>query len=221
MVRRALLVSVVLMLAALPAFAQPGKVEVTGTVGWTFADGVSFTATPIATPVTGTYNRADPKDSVSFGLGIGVFASETGEIEFMWNHQPTKLEVTGTGPVISGNMGIDNYHANFVFNAGPHDQMVRPFFYIGLGATNFHDAQFPNRTVSGDTRFSWVAGAGVKAYATPHAGFRAAVRWVPTYIKTDQAGWWCDPYWGCAPAGNPQYANQLELSGGVVFKFVP
>jgi hypothetical protein len=209
------------MLPALPVLAQ-ARVEVSGTVGWTFSDGVSFTATPIVTPSgVGTYNRVDPKDSVSFGVGIGVYVTETGEIEFMWNHQPTKLEVTGAGPVLSGNQGIDNYHANFVFNAGPEDAKMRPFFYIGLGATNFGDASFPAKTVSGDTRFSWVAGAGVKLFPTPHAGVRVSVRWVPTYIKTDSAGWWCDPYWGCAPAGSPQYSNQLELGGGLVFRFDP
>ena len=42
-----------------------------------------------------TYNRADPKDSVSFGFGGGVFVNHQVEIEFMWNRQPTKLEVTG------------------------------------------------------------------------------------------------------------------------------
>ncbi len=118
-------------------------------------------------------------------------------------------------------MSIDNYHGNFVFNAGHEDSKVRPFIYIGLGATNYGDATFPGRTVPGLTKFSWALGAGIKAYPSPHAGIRAGIRWVPTYIKTDAADWWCDPFYGCFPAGNVQYANQFEMSGGVTFRFEP
>jgi hypothetical protein len=205
-------------LVSAPAFAQV-KGEVSGTIGWTFADGVSFSST---LPVNGyLYNRADPKDSVSYGLAFGVYVNPEFELEFMYNYMPSKLEVTGNGPAFSTNMGVSNYHGNFVFNALDEDAKVRPFFYIGLGATSFHDAIFPQVTVPGATKFSWAVGAGVKAFMSPHAGIRAGVHWVPTYIKTDGVGWWCDPYWGCAPVGNVQYATQVELSGGVVFRFDP
>jgi len=45
------------------------------------------------------------------------------------------------------------------------------------------------------------------------------VRWTPTYIKSDAAGWWCDPYWGCYLVGNAQYSNQFDINGGVTFRF--
>jgi len=207
------------VLVAAPAFAQL-RGEITGTVGWTFSDGVSFSnAVPV--PGLGTYNRADPKDSVSFGFGGGVFVNHQVEIEFMWNRQPTKLEVAGNGPTLSGDMNVDTYHGNFVFHAGEEDAKLRPFVYFGLGATNYGDATFPTKTIPGVTKFSWAVGAGVKAYPSPHVGIRAAVRWVPTYIKTDGYGWWCDPFWGCVPVGNTQYSNQFELSGGLSFRFEP
>jgi opacity protein-like surface antigen len=217
-VRNGLLVVAMLALVASPALAQ-SRAEVAVTFGWTFADGVSFNGTPVNGV---TYSRVDPKDSVSFGFSAGVFLNHQAEIEFLWNHQPTKLEVSGgAGPVLSGDMNVDNYHANFVYNAGEYDSKLRPFIYIGLGATNYGDATFPSRTVPGLTKFSWALGAGVKAYPSPHAGIRAGIRWVPTYIKTDSAGWWCDPFYGCFPAGNVQYANQFEMSGGVTFRFEP
>jgi hypothetical protein len=50
-------------------------------------------------------------------------------------------------------------------------------------------------------------------------GARFNFHWIPTYIKSDAVGWWCDPFWGCYVVGNAQYANQLEFSGGVVFRF--
>ncbi len=221
MLRRTLTVAAMSLLSAAPAFAQMHG-EITGTVGWTFSDGVSFSQTFVSPFNGGTYNRVDPKDSFSFGFGAGVYVNKNLEVEFMWNRQPSKLEISGgTGPTISGDMKIDTYHGNLVYNAGEADHKLRPFFYIGLGATNYGDASFPQKTVPGLTKFSWALGAGVKAFPSPHVGIRAAARWVPTYIKTDAAGWWCDPFWGCVPAGNVQYANQFELSGGIVIRFEP
>ncbi len=218
MLKKLLVGAGLLTLVASPALAQ-ARGEVTATVGWTFSDGVTFTN---AAPVNGfIYDRADPKDSVSFGLGGGFFINHQVELEFMWNRQPTKLQVQGNGPVIEGDMNVDTYHGNFVFHAGEADAKIRPFVYFGLGATNYGDASFPTRTITGTTKFSWAVGAGVKSYFSQHAGIRASVRWVPTYIKTDGYGWWCDPFWGCTPVGNTQYSNQFELSGGVTFRFEP
>jgi hypothetical protein len=59
----------------------------------------------------------------------------------------------------------------------------------------------------------------VKIYPTKVVGFRAEARWTPTYIKSDAAGWWCDPFWGCYVVGNAQYSNQIELSGGITLRF--
>jgi len=36
---------------------------------------------------------------------------------------------------------------------------------------------------------------------------------------TDSAGYWCDPYWGCAVVGNAQFSNQFELSAGLTLRF--
>jgi hypothetical protein len=97
--------------------------------------------------------------------------------------------------------------------------MVRPFLLLGIFATDYSDATFPTRTVEGLTRFSWAMGGGVKAFPAKNVGLKAMVRWTPTYIKTDEFGWWCDPFWGCAPVGDAQYSNQFEFSGGVVLRF--
>ena len=56
-------------------------------------------------------------------------------------------------------------------------------------------------------------------YPSPNLGVRFGARWTPTYIKSDAAGWWCDPWWGCYVVGDAQYSNQFELSGGVAFRF--
>src|SRR5512135_1750505 len=106
MVRRVVIGIAFVGLLASPAFAQ-GRVEISGSVGWTFSDGVSFTATPIG---GATYTRADPKDSVSYGFTFGVYATPQAEVEFLWNRQASTLEVTGSGPTLSGDMNVDTYH---------------------------------------------------------------------------------------------------------------
>ena len=62
-------------------------------------------------------------------------------------------------------------------------------------------------------------GAGVKVNASRNVGLKLGLQWTPTYIKSDAAGWWCDPYWGCYVMGDAQYSNQFEFVGGVTFRF--
>jgi hypothetical protein len=217
MLRKVLLLAVLLALASSPAFAQ--RVEVSASVGWTFSDGVSFDGT---VPINGNlYDRVDPADAASFGFTFGVYLTPQAEIEFLWNRQATTLDVTGAGNAarLRGDMNIDTYHANFIYNAGDEDTPIRPFFYLGLGATNYGDAEFTGRTLPGVSKFSWALGGGVKAFASRNVGFKGTATWRPTYIKTDDYGWWCDPFWGCTVVGDANFANQFEFSGGVVLRF--
>jgi hypothetical protein len=161
----------------------------------------------------------DPKDSVSYGFTFGGYVNEQFEVEFLWSRQATKAEVTGSGPTLSGDMNVDNYHGNFVYNLGDRDMKMRPFVFLGVGATNYGDAKFQSKTVTGLTKFSWALGGGIKVFPSPRVGFKGMVRWTPTYIKTDGYGWWCDPFWGCAPVGNTQYSNQFEFTGGLLVRF--
>jgi hypothetical protein len=39
-----------------------------------------------------------------------------------------------------------------------------------------------------------------------------------TSIKSNAAGWWCDPYWGCYVIEDVQYSSQFQLSSGVTFR---
>ena len=79
----------------------------------------------------------------------------------------------------------------------------------------------PDHLVVWLASFSYLAEcerAGVKFYPSPKVGVRFGARWTPDYIKSDAAGWWCDPFWGCYVVGDAQYANLLDLSGGVTFR---
>jgi hypothetical protein len=220
MFKRIAFAACALMLASAPAFAQKGEVGVFA--GWVFADGVSGNA--VLVPGVGTFDRIDPKDSFGWGFDVGVFVGPNAEVGFMYSQQPTKLEAGGTTTKEIGDLSTHTYHGVFTYNFGPGDSKIRPYVFGGLGGTSFGDVNYTRAngvsgTISGLSRFSTTWGAGVKVYGSNHVGGRFGIRLTPTYIKSDAAGWWCDPYWGCYLVGNAQYANQVDINGGVTFRF--
>jgi opacity protein-like surface antigen len=112
---------------------------------------------------------------------------------------------------------------NYVYNWGARDTRVRPFLFGGIGATNYSFGQNlvagSTGNIENETRFSTNFGGGVKFYFAPNVGARVSLRWTPTYIKTDPAGLWCDPFYGCWQLVDNQYSNQFETTGGITFRF--
>lgn len=215
-----MLVVAALMLSAGPAMAQ-GKVEVSGLFGWTLSDGVTGDA--YKAPDGNTYNAVDLKDSFNWGLMFGVMANDNFEVGFMFNQQLSALGLEGTQNRELGDMTINSYHGYFAYNFGDADARLRPYILGGIGATNYGAVSYTNAagqpgSTSGETQFSTTWGAGVKFYPSPRLGLRFGMRWTPTYIKSDPAGWWCG-YWGCYVIGDAQYANQFDFSGGVTIRF--
>jgi opacity protein-like surface antigen len=214
-------VALATVVLASPALAQDKRVEVSALFGWTFADGVEGQS--VVTP-SGIFDRVDPKDSFKWGLDVGVFATEQAQIGFLFGQQMTTLQVGGTSTVDIGDSTINTYHGYFAYNAGDADSAVRPYAFFGLGATNYSGLDFTRAngqpgTIGSETQFSTTWGAGVKYFASPSVGVRFGIQWTPTYIKSDAAGYWCDPYWGCYLVGDAQYSNQWDIGGGITFRF--
>jgi opacity protein-like surface antigen len=209
-------------LACSAAWAQDPRVEIGGTAGWTFSDGVGG-ANAVIVPGVGTFSRIDPKDAFSWGLRVGFMVNENVEVGGLFNQQSTSLEISGTTTVKLGDEKLYNYHGYFAYNFGDSDAKARPYVLGGLGATQFGSVAVnvggQQRDIGGNTKFSTTWALGVKVYPGKSVGLRLEGRWTPTYIKSDAAGWWCDPYWGCYVVGNAQYANQFELSGGINLRF--
>ncbi len=220
MLKRVMAMAAVAVFMSAPAFAQ--RVEVGGVVGWTFSDGVEGSAVLAADG--NLYDAIDVKDSFSWGFDVGYNVTHNVEVGFLFGQQLSKLRIEGTQTVDVGDLTVNTYHPYVAFNFAPTDARVRPYLMIGFGATNYGSVDFTGfngqaRSTSGETQFSTTWGAGVKAYGSSNVGFRAGVQWTPTYIKTDSAGWWCDPYWGCYVVGDAQYANQFQFNGGVTIRF--
>ena len=221
MLRKITLVVVLSALGVAPqAFAQP-RVEVGLTLGWMFGDGIDA-ETAVQTP-QGIFDRVDPKDSFKWGANVGGLIGDNAEVGFMFSQALSQLVVGGTNEIEVGDMTIGNYHGYFGYNWGDIDAAVRPYFFGGLGATNFGSVDYASAlrsgTIRSTTKFSTTWGLGVKAYTTESVGFKFGLQWTPTYIKSEEEGWWCDPWWGCYVVGDAKYANQWDLAGGVTFRF--
>ncbi len=122
-----------MMVMAASASAQ--RAEVSGTLGWTFSEGVSGNA--VVVPGVGTFDRIEPKDAFSWGLRFGLFAGENSEIGFLYNQQATDLEVGGTTTGKLGELKLHNYHGYYAFNFGSAEATARPYVLFGLGATQY------------------------------------------------------------------------------------
>jgi opacity protein-like surface antigen len=209
-IRKMTLMVAVVALAGSAAWAQDKRVELSGTAGWTFSDGVSGSAND-SSPV-----RVDPKDAFSWGARIGFLVNDNVEVGGLFGMQSTSLE---TPAFKIADESIYNYHGYLAYNFGDADAKARPYVLGGLGATQFGALKTAVGDIGGETKFSTTWALGVKLYPSPNVGIRLEGRWTPTYIKSDAVGYWCDPYWGCYTVGDAQYANQFELSGGITLRF--
>jgi outer membrane protein W len=210
------------LLVGTAAWAEDPRIEISGLAGWTLSDGVS--GDPTLAADGRVYNRIDPKDSFSWGLTAGYFFTENWELEFQYDQQPSKLVFGGALEKEGGDFKISTYHGAFVYNFGDPKASVRPYLFLGAGATSYPGITFTglngqSKTTDGNSQFSGTFGAGIKLYPGRTAGLKLQARWTPTYIKSDSEGWWCDPYWGCYVVGNAQYSNQFELTGGLTLRF--
>ena len=226
--RRLLIVGIVLVLGVTAGMAQDyKKFEISPYIGGTLSEGVDVD--PFRIPNTSiTVDRVSPKSSLSWGTGFDYNATENFAVGFNFGQQFSKLRIhqQGAGDLDAADLSVYNYHGILTYNFGETDAKIRPFFFGGLGATQYSSGEFSvaGFTSTGklsETQFSTTWGGGVKFQASKSLGFKVAGRWTPTYIKSDPAGVWCDPYWWntCWVIGDSQYSNQFEVSAGVVIRF--
>ncbi len=200
---------------AAPALSQDKRVEINPFFGYSFSDGVTVDPILIGGQI---YDGVNVDDGYAFGVHFGVFVTENAEVGFLWNRQESKLVGEGTNTTEFANMPVYNYHGVFTYNFGESDAQARPFVFGGIGATQYKPEDVNGVSVSSETQFSSTWGGGVKVYPNPSVGFTAMLRFTPTYIKSDPAGYWCG-FYGCYLVADTQYANQFEFSGGVSFRF--
>ena len=213
MIRKTVLTAALAAFAGSTAWAQDPRVELSGTAGWTFSDGVNVGSIDDS-PIT-----VGPKDAFSWGARLGFMVTPNVEIGGLFNLQSTDLEVEGFDLSATVSQKVYNYHGYLAYNFGDSDASVRPYVLGGLGATQYGGLDTAVGTTSGETQFSTTWAAGLKIFPGRSFGIRLEGRWTPTYIKSDPEGYWCDPYWGCYTVSESEFSNQFELSGGITLRF--
>ena len=198
-------------LTSAAAFAQ--NVEITGHVGYQLNGGLDNLQTVL-------FERLEIENSTNYGASIGYLVSDGLGLEFQWNHTQADAlaEPFGGGPDVRlFSMNENQYMGNVVWHFTPREEKVRPFAFIGLGATSLTPDR-PN--VDGTTKFSWAVGTGAKYNINDYFGLRGTLRYSPTYITSTAEGYWCDPFWGgCWTLADYHYLHSFDLSGGITFRF--
>ena len=203
------------------AQAQDYRMEVTPFFGYTFSTGVDVA---IADSGSGVFvDKITPKSGFTWGFQADVLAGESFAIGFLYSNQFSKLELREVGGQKTDitDAKVRNYHAMFTYNVGDEDEPMRPFIFAGLGATQYAADDILGNPTDSNSRFSTTWGGGVKWYGTDHIGVRTGLRWTPTYIKSDPAGYWCNPFWpgGCWLVSEAHYSHQWQFDAGLILRF--
>jgi len=206
-----ILLSVIAWVGLIPsALAQ--RVEVTGNIGYQVNGGLDLS--------TSLFRRIEVGNSTNYGASAGYLFGEHFGAEFQWNHTraDTVAQPLGGGSDIKVfTLNQNQYMGNFVYHFTPHEAPLRPFVFLGLGASSLST----NRAgVSGATRFAFSVGGGAKYNFSKHFGVRGQLKYSPTYITTTDGGYWCDPFWGgCWVVGNDHFLHEFDMTGGITFRF--
>ena len=219
MARRIAFVFLAVMLVTRLASAQ--RAEASFNIGYSASEGITSDQRPLFGQLYDTV-AVDSGASVNFTFGVNV--TPNSQVEFLWARQNSRLQADGPGGKLPfSELACLQLHVQLRLSPrpqrrpGPAVLLWRPWRdeLLVWG----HPRCRRRGNIDGETRFSTNFGGGVKFYFTPKIGAKVGVRWTPTYIKSEAAGVWCDPFYGCWPLVDNQYSNQFETAGGITVRF--
>jgi hypothetical protein len=207
------------------------------------AHGQGFDVTPLVGVRLGGSVDAQPEgqpkqvharlaDSVTFGVAAGIRFHDTqgcedcSVIQFRWMRQNTNLGLVATTtpvptpPVATPlttafgrtSVALDHYLADFAYEWNLEDApTVRPFILASLGAA------YLSTPVSGNARFTFGLGAGVKIFPRPHWGVRLQVEYLPMVMHSGIQQVVCGA--SCVVTLGGGLLNQFEFTAGPEFRF--
>jgi opacity protein-like surface antigen len=193
-----------MLLAAVPSRAQHW--ELTGTAGFTTKASIEVTNSDISS--------VQVNDGFSWGVSAGYYFNPHYGFEAAFNSQATAIGIEGFDDSIF-DITVNQLHGNFIFQFGLEDAKARPFIVAGAGASVFN----PESGFDSETKFSWSIGGGLKYFANDRFGVRIQGLYKPTIMNDDPGGYWCDGFGFCYYVADTDWLDQVEFSGGLVFKF--
>jgi hypothetical protein len=164
--------------------------------------------------IEGAPGRVSFQSTPSFGVSAGIRYDDENVVEFRWARQNTNMRVTGAPIPFSPRVALDQFHLDcsheYVVEGWP--EWARPFVVGSVGVTHVSSTA----TTAGFTRFSFGIGGGVKAFPSPHIGFKMQAQWLPLWINPEVTAF-CSL--GCVLHLHGQLASQGEVTFGPVFRF--
>ena len=221
MKKTALIALLGLVALAPAAQAQVKGIEITPTIGYRFNGTLSS-----GNSALGYYiDSVKVPNSVSYGLSLEFPVHPNGNVEVLWSHQGSSIEMTGavvgqpfTTQKVS-DLKVDTIQVGGMWVSGRPRDTVRWFVDLLIGATILSPSN-SDVGLSSLTRFSASLGGGAKIYASDNIGVKLSGRFMPVYINSTDSGYYgCDPYWGCYTYYNTNYLNQFDLSAGLIIRF--
>lgn len=182
-----------------------------------FAGGRFFGKIDLPTDPTYDYLKID--NNYDYGVMGDVDLIGPLQAEFMWSREPTTLEahVFANGSLSPyGNATLDNYQWSLVYQLRDSSAKFRPYLAGGIGFT--HWGKGAGVTLPFNNTVGFNLGGGVKYFFVKHVGMRIDFRWLPSRT-TSQLAEYCDPFFGCYAANQNNYAQQVQLNGGLIFRF--
>ena len=190
-----------------------GGFELTPTVGYRFGGNIEL-VNPALNP---NFRKLEVESNPAFGVALNHGVHDNIQVEFQWSRQDTHVNgrsrINNTATRLFGAY-VDQYHANFLFHPADEGSHNQPFLVFGLGASTFN----PRAALSSRTQFSFELGGGIKHFFTPHVGLRLEAKWTPTYLRSNEE-WFCNGFDQCYSVSDPVYAQQGEVSSGIIFRF--
>lgn len=155
-------------------------------------------------------------EDVSYGLGAYWATSQSSEVGIRWSHNPSALTFQpAVGDRLTAfDLDIDTIHGEFLIG-GNRRSRNWGYFILGIGATILS----PDGDRDAETRFSGTIGGGFRFGFTPNVGLRLEGRWMPTYLYSTDAGYWCDPFFGCYVVADDTFLSQFEGAAAIGIRF--
>jgi peptidyl-prolyl cis-trans isomerase SurA len=191
------------------------KLEITPTVGYRLGGTTSTVYSEFIENV-----KVPP--ALSFGLTLEYAILRNVNLELLWSHQDSELELTYRQTPPAGyaqrltHLNVDTFQIGGLWMFGTGGDKVRPYLDLLLGMSILTPApQFSTLT-----RFSGSVGGGAKYTLSDALSPRVGLRFMPIYINSTSAGYgYCDPWYGCYTYYDSNYIYQWDVHTGLTFRF--
>ena len=181
---------------------QPQRFGISPFYGYRFGGGVEDLT-------TGTDYDFD--DAPAYGLTLD-FAPPNSEVrlELLWSRQETGIDFRGDNGLGNVDVTIDVFQVGGIAEFGT--PRFREYISVHLGATHFSSDGFGD-----DTRFSFGAGVGVKAFLTKNFYLRADLRGFGTVVEAEGTFIFYNGVSVASFSGSSLWQGQVSAGLGITF----